>query len=260
MREADALVLDTLRKGAAADVDPAIWFVVEKQVEEVGVLGLTGTARALVEGLVRKHGSPGDKGYASMHPEGSGGGGGSSKGGGGTEGGAALTAMDVVRLGVDGHKSRKAELEAAASKSQQQIKDAKGGGLQPASEGQFWVGTRNDEAIQLSSHGKIMHAAAIKGGTPRVETTNGATARIKGWKHRDALESGDVVAIPGSGMKTPVYRIDGVSGTHANGSKQYTATPIGKKGKATGKPVTLGGLDLGYNDGAITIVTPVVRK
>jgi hypothetical protein len=60
MRESDAIFLDTLRKSVAANVDPGVWETVEKQVAEVGVLGLTGTGRALIEGLVRKHGGKGD--------------------------------------------------------------------------------------------------------------------------------------------------------------------------------------------------------
>lgn len=75
MRDADALTLDMLRKGVAADVDPEVWAAVEKQVAEVGVLGLTGSARNLIEGLVQKHGSPGDPGYSSLHGGGKGGGG-----------------------------------------------------------------------------------------------------------------------------------------------------------------------------------------
>jgi hypothetical protein len=64
MVSADSVFLESLRKSVAADVDAMVWETLEKQVAEVGVLGLTGTGRALVEGLVRKHGDHDQKNHA----------------------------------------------------------------------------------------------------------------------------------------------------------------------------------------------------
>ena len=52
---ADDVFLDTLRKGAAAGVSPQIWDMVEQQVAEVGVRGLTGSAAQFVKSLAAKH-------------------------------------------------------------------------------------------------------------------------------------------------------------------------------------------------------------
>lgn len=57
MTSADDMALAEIRKLAGDEIPEAVWDVVRNQVAEVGVRGLTGTARALVEGLVRKHGS-----------------------------------------------------------------------------------------------------------------------------------------------------------------------------------------------------------
>lgn len=87
MRESERIFLETLRAGVGSNVDKTTWGVVEKQVAESGVRGLTGSARMMVESLVAKHGS---HNQASHNPHAGGGGGGSSSGGskgGGNKGG-----------------------------------------------------------------------------------------------------------------------------------------------------------------------------
>jgi hypothetical protein len=265
MRASDRIFLETLRAGVGSTVDESTWGLVEKQVAESGVRGLTGSARMVVESLVAKHG--GSSHNQKTHAAGGGGGGGESSSGGsnsGSSGGGkggseSLSLADYDKLNVQAHEERRAELEATARDSFDTIKGAKSGGLQPMDSGLYVPSTNNQHAIYLSNHGSVMRTAAIRGGTPRVVTTNGATARIKGWKHRDALESGDVVALDGSSMKSPTFRIDGVS-RETRAGRVYAATPIGKKGKATGKPVELFDSDLGGPNGAVTIVQPVVRS
>jgi hypothetical protein len=68
MKPADRAALETLRKAAQCSVPEGVWAEIAKQADEVGILGLTGTARSVVESIVNKHGSPGDKSYAAMHP------------------------------------------------------------------------------------------------------------------------------------------------------------------------------------------------
>lgn len=260
MRESDRIFLETLRAGVGSTVDESTWGVVEKQVAETGVLGLTGSAAVLVEDLVRKHGSHNQK----VHNPHKGGGGESNDGGskGSASGGeskSSLSIADYDKLNAGDHVSRREELRAIGEKSFGEIEAAKSGGLQPMDSGLFMPSSRGSLAIELSGHGEMMRGAAILGGTPRVKTTNGATARIKGWKHQAAVEAGDVVALNGSSMKSPTYRIDSVVRDTPSG-RVYRATPIGKKGKPTGKPVELFGGDMGGPNGAVTIVQPVVRS
>ena len=56
MKDADFVALQTLRDAAGPSITDAVWDQVEQQVTDVGMLGLTGTARAIVEGIVRKSG------------------------------------------------------------------------------------------------------------------------------------------------------------------------------------------------------------
>lgn len=98
MREADRITLDVL-KAAAPTADPVLWAALEQQVAEVGVAGLTGSGQAFVEALVRKHMEPGDKGYASAHPNSKqGGGGGGAAAGGGDDAKPAKPALQSKRI------------------------------------------------------------------------------------------------------------------------------------------------------------------
>lgn len=81
MNLAARAALDTLRSTVAADVSDSVWAEVEKQADEVGVLGLTGSARQLVHGLVLKHGNH------NQQSHGGGKGGGSASDAGGSAGG-----------------------------------------------------------------------------------------------------------------------------------------------------------------------------
>jgi hypothetical protein len=76
MKMADMLVLQQIRKNS--NVPDAVWQEIEVAVMEKGILGLTGTAKAIVESEVRKHASHDQ----SSHGRGRGGGGakGDSKG------------------------------------------------------------------------------------------------------------------------------------------------------------------------------------
>lgn len=80
MRESDRIFLETLRAGVGSTVDESTWGLVEKQVAESGVRGLTGSARMVVESLVAKHG--GSSHNQKTHAAGGGGGGGESSSGG----------------------------------------------------------------------------------------------------------------------------------------------------------------------------------
>lgn len=240
------VLIQELRK-AAPSVSDAAWELIKQEALINGGLdALTGTSAMIVQDAVLKHGSPGEKGYAQMHPKG-GGGGSSSRI---PRGGGAVT-NDQAEV-----NRRRAEDEA----SKKQIREAKGKGLQPADgSGERWkkgmFGPGNDSLSEPSDHGQIMASARLMGGTPRVKTENGATAAIKGWKHRDDVASGDVIALPGrSYNKSRAFEITGVKGEGID--RRWSATPIGKKGKATGVPVELSMADLGAGDGAITIVRP----
>lgn len=70
MTAADMDALGLLRKAAGDDVEPWMWDLIEKQVSEHGINGLTPTAYAVLEGIVAKHGDPSRPGYAAMHPGG----------------------------------------------------------------------------------------------------------------------------------------------------------------------------------------------
>lgn len=240
------VLIGELRK-AAPSVSDAEWEVIKQQaLTNGGLHALTGTSALIVQDAVLKHGSPGRKGYAQMHPTGGGGGSSSRK----PRGGGATT-NDQAEV-----NRRRAEDET----SKKQIREAKGKGLQPADgSGELWKkGTfarGNDSLRELSDHGQIMASARLIGGTPRVKTDNGATAAIEGWKHRDDVSAGDVIALPGRYYnKSRAFEITGVRGEGIE--RRWSATPIGQKGKATGKPVELSMTDMGAGDGAITIVRP----
>lgn len=70
MTTADEQALALLRKSAGDDVEPWMWDLIEKQVADNGIDGLTPTAYAVLEGIVAKHGDPSKPGYAAMHPNG----------------------------------------------------------------------------------------------------------------------------------------------------------------------------------------------
>lgn len=55
MKMADVFVLQQIRKNS--NVPDAVWQEIEVAVMEKGILGLTGTAKVIVESEVRKHGS-----------------------------------------------------------------------------------------------------------------------------------------------------------------------------------------------------------
>ena len=107
MRESDRIFLEALRAGVGSTVDESTWGVVEKQVAESGVRGLTGSARMVVESLVAKHGgsSHNQKTHAS------GGGGGESSSGGSKSGGGAGGSV-----GTDGPPGKPMGLTQAADK------------------------------------------------------------------------------------------------------------------------------------------------
>jgi len=68
----DRFVLQELRKSSGFSIPDSVWGQIEREVDAVGVLGLTGSAQQIVSSLVLKHGEPGrDKDYGRMHPEGS---------------------------------------------------------------------------------------------------------------------------------------------------------------------------------------------
>lgn len=130
MNEADVIALQTIRKAAENLIPDETWEVMEKQVAEVGIRGLAGTSRAIVEGIVRKHGEPGDRGYSRLHP--SDGSGGSS--GGSSAGGSPMSSNQRIKEG------KKLVSEGEASQSQVVaggMKEAtvKGGGLPRGSKG-----------------------------------------------------------------------------------------------------------------------------
>jgi hypothetical protein len=105
----DRAALDTLHKAAQGNIPENVWAEVEKQADEVGVLGLTGVARAIIENLVVKHGSPKDKGYAALHPTARGGASRVAGGEGGKGGGAAGEAKGGGSGGGEGGGDAKAE-------------------------------------------------------------------------------------------------------------------------------------------------------
>ena len=106
MRESDRIFLETLRAGVGSTVDESTWGVVEKQVAESGVRGLTGSARMVIESLVAKHGS---HNQASHNPH-TGGGGESSSGGSKSGGGSGGS------VGTDGPPGKPMGLTQAADK------------------------------------------------------------------------------------------------------------------------------------------------
>lgn len=82
----DEFFLQELRKsrvfGSSDLIPDSVWEQIEKQVGEVGVLGLTGVAKQIVLDLVLKHGEPGKSpDYGRMHPDGKGGSKGTGSGG-----------------------------------------------------------------------------------------------------------------------------------------------------------------------------------
>lgn len=111
---ADDIFLETLRKGIAADVSPQIWEVVEQQVAEVGVRGLTGSAAQFIKALVVKHGTHDQKEHGAWAGSGSGG----SGGGGGEFNAASLDAY----IQTDGSQARAPGADSAAARRSRQSK------------------------------------------------------------------------------------------------------------------------------------------
>lgn len=64
MRSADREALDLLKAATGRDVAPAVWAQIEQQVEQVGLRGLTGTSRTIVDHAVAKHGSHNQQSHA----------------------------------------------------------------------------------------------------------------------------------------------------------------------------------------------------
>lgn len=82
------VMISQLRK--AVTVPDDVWDVIKQEaLESGGLTSLTGSSQLIVESAMRKHGSPGQKGYAQMHPKGSGGGGASGGGQSGSQGASA---------------------------------------------------------------------------------------------------------------------------------------------------------------------------
>ena len=83
----DEFFLQELRKsrvfGSSDPIPDSVWNQIEKQVGEVGVFGLTGSAKQIVLDLVLKHGDPQKSpDYGRLHPQGKGGSKGTGSGGG----------------------------------------------------------------------------------------------------------------------------------------------------------------------------------
>jgi hypothetical protein len=64
MRPADREALDLLKAASGRDVAPAVWAQIEQQVEQVGLRGLTGSSRTVIDHAVAKHGSHNQQSHA----------------------------------------------------------------------------------------------------------------------------------------------------------------------------------------------------
>ena len=138
MRLSDEVFLETLRKSVAANVDPLVWESLEKKVDEVGIRGLTGSGRALVEGLVRKHGSHNQK----VHSPNKGGGGSTSGGdaaegakGGGGSAGAPMSSTQRTAAAKDLVSSGDATKTQVVSASMKDVSMKSSSGLPEGSKG-----------------------------------------------------------------------------------------------------------------------------
>jgi hypothetical protein len=256
MNPADRSLLESLQKAAAPD--PVLWAAVESAVEKAGGVRATGgAARAVIDGLVRKHG--GNSHDQKTH------GGGGSRGGSSSDGGSGGGESSGGRSRGKDHAIRMhgetPEQAAARDAAIAEVSGARGKGMQPKETGQNWP-NRNFEPgssasypknpLEHTNHGEVM-AQATNG---RVALAHGGTASVQGWKHMDDVAAGDTIAFAGRGdARVRAFRIDAVGKSGPN--VVWTATPIGKRGKPTGKPLELGGVDLGrYHGAAVSIVKP----
>lgn len=272
MKQAEAIVIAELRKAAGNTVPDAVWAVVEKQVDEVGLHDLTGTAKAIVESIVVKHGSPGDKGYASMHPTSQSGqsrtGGASSDGNKQPSVGSGGGGSSSGSFGSEGYRRTNdttgrtikdpAERKAISDSSRKEIADAKGNGLQPPEKGRF----RGADDITLTQHGEVMSTAEIysRGSKPTVNTQYGPQATVKGFKHRDDVAVGDVIGQRGTPGKVAAYEVVGrgqVETRRGTKVEAWEVRAIGKSGKGTGKSQMISMRDF---DEGVTILAPRQRR
>lgn len=250
MREADEIFLNTIRQGVAKNVDPMVWEALEKQVDEVGVRGLTGTGRALVEGLVRKHGS---HNQASHNPHRGGSassaGGGSSEGGGSSGGGGGLTAREIGKMDYKTRAANAGKLKAASEESRKDIQNAKGKGLQTdTSKGQLGHYEVGSNLVASTKHGSVMRG--VEGG--KLTTDNNVKMKVKGWKNRDDVAPGDTIAITTSRGTVQAYRVNSKSGEGIGA--RWSVSPIGKGKKPTRTTYDLSETDMGRGNSALTIV------
>ena len=72
MKITDKIVLEEVRKASANTIPDAVWDVIEAEVAVKGIKNLSGTARAVIESVVQKHG--GNSHNQKDHASGSGGG------------------------------------------------------------------------------------------------------------------------------------------------------------------------------------------
>ncbi len=232
MRPVDEAAIATLRTLPTDVLDPGTLTGLEKSIERDGIDGLTGAAHAVVTALVRKHGSPGDKGYSQMHPDSKGGGSGGSGGG-----------------DADGQAARQAARSAQRAKSAERLAERN-----PNPKGtSSTLHDRHKAAADdpKSPHARLMADEAIGAHKSHVRSENGYKGKIVGAKRQDEIQVGDKVALisPGRGG----VRIVQVTGF--DGFGQIRAGDVGKTGRV-GKEFVDGlnsmggwsGMSMGRND------------
>lgn len=276
MREADLIALQQIRKAAGNVISEPVWQVIEAEVLEKGISGLSGTARLVVNGVVAKHG--GNSHNQDSHGHGGGGGSSSSAAASDSDtgpinrapaGGASgkFGSPDYVKVGsISGQVSQRGkpvrenmsaeDRELVLTTSRKQVEDAKGQGMQPPEGGRF-LGL-GDGSHRLSSHGQVMHQAEINGGsTPRVKTDNGGSATVKGFKNKADIADGDVIGLTGNRPgKTGAYVVVGraqVPGQRGGTFEKLEVRSIGKNGKPTGAVQQIGLQEI---DEAVSILSP----
>jgi hypothetical protein len=114
MNPADRSLLESLQKAAAPD--PVLWAAVEAEVEKAGGVRVTGgAARAVIDGLVRKHG--GNSHDQKTHGGGGSRGGSSSSGGsGGGSGGEPAKAPSDIMVGQAAERVSGISMETGSKK------------------------------------------------------------------------------------------------------------------------------------------------
>lgn len=277
MNNADLLALEQIRKAAGNAVSEPVWDMIEAEVVSKGIVGLSGTARIIVESVVRKHG--GNSHNQNAH---GGKGGGSSSSAGGDPAGSDAGPINRAPAGgasgkfgtpdyvktdsisgkvyQRGQKPREVmspeDRKLVTQTSRKQIEDAEGKGIQPPEGGRF-LSEPSERGYRLSSHGAVMNQAEINGGsTPRVKTHTGGSATVKGFKNKNDVTDGDIIGVAGSGMKTTTYVVVGRSqktGARGGTFEQLQVRSIGKNGKPTGQVVDIGLQEL---DSAVSILSP----